>query len=81
MNENTAATLVAGGVTLPAGISALIDRPVDALVGFRGVNHLMEIKTARGKLRASQRAFLDGWRGSVSVVRSVEDALTVIGVL
>lgn len=65
-----------------AGASVeLIDRPVDVLAGFRGANYLMEIKTTRGKLRTSQRAFMDGWRGVVSVVRSVDEALKVIGVL
>ena len=57
----------------------LIGRPTDALVGFRRVNYLFEIKTARGKLRASQAAFLERWRGQVCVVRSVSEALRAIG--
>lgn len=40
---------------------------------------LMEVKTARGKLNARQRSFeADGW--PVFVVRSIEDALKLVGV-
>jgi hypothetical protein len=58
----------------------LIGRPTDALVGFRGTNYLCEIKTPRGRLRASQQAFLTRWRGQAQVVRSVAEALAAIGV-
>ncbi len=44
----------------------------DALVRYRGVLHGFEIKTVKGKLTAAQGAF--------PVVRSVEEALTAIGV-
>lgn len=54
---------------------AVIGRPLDCLVGWRGVNYLVEIKTPRGALRASQRAFLETWRGQAAVVRSVGEAL------
>ncbi len=53
--------------------------PLDLLVGFRGHNYLLEVKTATGRLRASQTAFLASWRGQAVVVRSVEEALTAIG--
>lgn len=55
--------------------------PLDALVGFRGRNYLLEIKTARGNLRASQRAFLAAWKGQSKVVRSLDDALKAIGAI
>jgi hypothetical protein len=45
----------------------------DLLVRFRGVLYAPEIKTRHGKLRASQGAF--------PVWRTVDDALTAIGVL
>src|SRR5678815_5441887 len=63
-------------------VGATVDEkgPLDLLVGFRGANYLLEVKTAKGNLRASQKAFLAGWKGSASVVRSVEDALQAIGV-
>ncbi len=54
--------------------------PLDVLCGFRGRNYLLEIKTTRGKLRASQKAFLASWSGQAVVVRSVDEALTAIGV-
>lgn len=50
-----------------------IDRPVDVIIGFRGVSAIAEIKTPRGKLRTSQRLFLDGWRGLSRVLRCVDD--------
>jgi hypothetical protein len=45
----------------------------DLLVRFRGVLYAGEVKTAKGRLRASQGAF--------PVWRTVDDALTAIGVL
>jgi len=54
--------------------------PLDVLVGFRGANYLLEVKTARGQLRPTQKAFLAGWKGQACVVRTVEDALAAIGV-
>jgi hypothetical protein len=64
----------------------------DLLVGFRGATYLCEVKAPVGprggasrsgqKLAASQKKFKAEWRGSpVHVVRSVEAALNVIGVL
>lgn len=64
-----------------AGAVVVPDGPCDLLVGFRGANYLLEVKTATGKLRASQEGFLRRWKGQVHVVRSVDEALTVIGVM
>lgn len=63
-------------------VGATVDEkgPLDLLVGFRGTNYLLEIKTTRGTLRASQRAFLAAWQGQAAVVRTVEEALDAIGV-
>jgi len=62
----------------------------DILVGFRGVNYVLEIKrqtetalyvTIReGHLSDRQRDWHDAWRGQVAVIRSFEDALAVMGV-
>ena len=62
-------------------VGASVDQkgPLDLLVGFRGANYLLEIKTARGNLRATQKAFLDTWDGQAAVVRTVDDALAAIG--
>lgn len=57
----------------------------DLLVGYEDMrtgeprNVLMEVKTPKGKLTPDEREWLDAWRGQVVVVRSVDDALRVIG--
>lgn len=66
--EKAGATVVAGG-------------PLDLIAGFRGHTVLLEVKTARGKLRVSQRAFLATWQGCAAVVRTVEEALQAIGAI
>ena len=53
----------------------------DILVGFRGRNTLMEIKTKKGKLNKKQREFFDEWRGEGWVVRTVDSALEAIGAI
>lgn len=62
-------------------VGATVDEkgPLDLLVGFRGANYLLEVKTATGKLRASQEAFLGHWQGQACVVRDLGDALRAIG--
>lgn len=49
----------------------------DLLVARGGVTALVEVKTATGTLRESQKTFLDDWRGRVEVVRSVDEAVDV----
>ena len=56
-----------------------IEKPVDLLVGLNGVNYLMEVKGLKGKLTAAQVAFMDVYKGQCAIVRSVEDALAVVG--
>ncbi len=57
----------------------LIGRPVDALLGFRGKTYAVEIKTRLGRLRPSQEAFFERWQGQADVVRTLDEALQVIG--
>lgn len=57
----------------------------DILVGHLGVNYLMEIKDgskppSKQKLTLDQEKWHPAWRGSVHIVKSIEDALGVIGV-
>lgn len=53
----------------------------DVLVGHRSASYLIEIKTEKGLVRESQETFAREWRGApVLIVRSVADALRVIGV-
>lgn len=52
----------------------------DLVVGFRGVTYLLECKGPKGKLRPSQVAFAEGWRGGpVHEVRTRAEALRAIG--
>ena len=51
----------------------------DILVGFRGKTYLMEIKTAKGYVRATQEQFFRSWNGGhIAVVRSFDDAYNVL---
>ena len=55
----------------------------DLLVGFRGVNILLEVKdgskppSAR-KLTPDEYSWHKDWRGQVAVVKSIEDAIDVL---
>ena len=56
----------------------------DIVVGFRGVNYLMEIKDgslapSRRKLTEDEQDWHNVWRGDVVIVESVEDAYRAIG--
>ena len=57
----------------------------DLLVGFRGVNYAIEVKdgakppSAR-KLTPDQVSWHDTWRGQVAVVKSIEEALALLGI-
>ena len=54
----------------------------DLLVGFRGVNYLMEIKQGRyAKLTPAEHRFFDSWHGYASIVRTVDEAYEEIGAI
>lgn len=58
----------------------------DIVVGFRGVNWLMEIKDSAKpascrKLTDDEKDWHLAWRGQVAIVETVEQALVIIGVL
>ena len=53
----------------------------DILVGFRGVNYLIEIKSPDGKLNIRQIDWHRSWPGQVAVARTSEEALHTIGLL
>jgi len=50
------------------------DKPLDAVVGYRGRTYLVEIKTGKAHLTAYQREFFAAWPGHAVVLRNVEDA-------
>jgi hypothetical protein len=63
-----------------------LDEPVDLLVGYRGVNYLIEVKDgnkppSKQKLRPGQALFMGMWRGQVAKVTNSRESLEVIGVL
>lgn len=54
----------------------------DLLVGFRGRNHLVEVKTATGDLRQAQIDWAAAWRGGqVTVLRNEDDAASFVAAL
>jgi hypothetical protein len=58
----------------------------DIVVGFRGVNYLMEIKDgskppSKRRLTPKEKEFHDLWRGSVVVVNDIDEALRAIGAI
>lgn len=74
-DEIVAALEDVGATVYPVG------RPVDLLVGYRGVNYLIEVKAWRGTPEVRQIAFFAAWKGQVICVQSTEDALKAIGAL
>lgn len=70
--------LVSAGATvekLPPGNG----RP-DLLVGFRGRNYLLEVKTEKGRIRPEQESWHSAWNGDVHVVRTPQEAIAAIGI-
>lgn len=57
----------------------------DILVGYkrwngRHMNYLMEIKHGKGQLTPDEHDWHEKWNGQVAVVRTVREALGIIGV-
>lgn len=55
----------------------------DLLCGFRGINHILEIKdgkkpASRRKLTADQVDWHGGWKGRVVVVSSIDEAIAAV---
>lgn len=58
----------------------------DIIVGFHGVNYLMEIKDggkppSKRRLTPNEQDWHDAWRGSVVVVNDEDQALRAIGAI
>jgi hypothetical protein len=58
-----------------------LDQPCDLLVGFRGVNTLMDVKDKGGTLTKDQVLFHEYWRGQIAIVWNPDDALRAIGAI
>jgi Holliday junction resolvase len=55
----------------------------DLLVGYHGINYLMEVKDgdkvlSKQKLTIDQEHWHNLWRGSVYIVKSVDEALKIL---
>lgn len=62
------------------GFPDLVVAGVDRKDGIRK-NWIMEVKTIKGKLNPLQVEWHDTWRGPIHIIRSLDDALMVVGVL
>ncbi len=51
----------------------------DLLIGFQGSTYLIEVKTAKGKLTPDESTWIEKWNGPVHIVRTIEEALRVLG--
>lgn len=47
----------------------------DLLVGFRGRNYLVEVKSEKGKLTPDQETFFQTWKGQTMVFKSSEEVI------
>lgn len=52
----------------------------DLLVGFRGVNYLLEVKGPKGRPSQGQVTWHDSWLGQVAVIKCTEEAMAVMGI-
>ena len=55
----------------------------DAVIGFKGVNHLVEIKDgdkppSQRKLTDDEQKWHDGWKGKVCVVENIDDIIDLL---
>lgn len=66
--------------TVGHGCPDLLVGHFDATTG-EARNYLLEVKTATGKLTPDEAEWHNGWNGHVAIVRSVEEALGVIGAI
>jgi len=55
-----------------------LSKPLDLLVGYRGVTFLIEVKGEKGTLTKDQKEFLPTWRGQLAVVRTSDQAIGVV---
>jgi len=53
----------------------------DLACGYRGFTYFLEVKSDGGELTPAERRFMEQWRGQYAIVRSVDEALRVIGAI
>lgn len=69
-------TLIAAGATVYQ-----LDQPCDLLVGYHGINKLIEVKDKGGSLTDDQVKFRAEWEGQYTVVWTSDDALRELGAM
>ena len=55
-----------------------MDKPMDLLVGYRGTTRLVEVKLEGKGLNDKQEEWASGWRGDLTIVRSVDDVTETV---
>lgn len=81
-SDDNQKALIAALRQVGASVEVLSARGVpDLLVAYRGIIYLMEVKGAKGKLTPDQVKWHSLWQSPIHIVRSVDDALRVIGVI
>lgn len=53
----------------------------DLVAANKTATWLIEVKGPKGKLTDDQVKFIEGWRGHVHIVRTVDDALALVGAI
>jgi DNA-directed RNA polymerase subunit M/transcription elongation factor TFIIS len=52
----------------------------DIVVGYNGVNYLIEIKASKKDLNLTESMWHSGWRGQSYIARTAEEALGIVGI-
>ena len=78
------ATLRKFGATVQS-LAMVGDGCPDLLVGFYGINYLMEVKDSKKPpsarlLTEDQLRWHQNWQGEVHIVKSIDDAFVVLGI-
>jgi hypothetical protein len=55
-------------------VTELMDVPADPLAGYGGRDYLIEVKMPKATLTGPQTIFYGEWRGSKTILRSIEAA-------
>lgn len=80
--DNTQKEIVAMFRELGASVQHLHDVGKDCpdlLIGYKGVTHLVEVKTPGGKLSVGQSEFINTWQGRTpSVCFSIDDVKKIL---
>lgn len=82
--DNNAKAIVDGLNALPGVKAVAIGQPLDLLVGYCGINFVIEVKNRDGKDKRGpswekQLTFMQEWPGRCAVVHDLDEAVKAIG--